>query len=142
MRGFRGREPSLIVLRFHDERTTVMEWLQHFIRVSRNDTEAFNNDLVFVFALAFPSVPDPSEGEQAIIRNRNCPWFAELLLFLLLGQRLPFEEKVDRDKATTVLPWLSPGATALKFVGARIDGTEISLGSLRPVSSKERDPTS
>ena len=49
MREFRWSKPSLIVLRFDDERTTVMEWLQHFIRIRRNDAEAFDNNLVVVF---------------------------------------------------------------------------------------------
>jgi hypothetical protein len=119
-----------------------VEWLQYFIRIRRNDAEAFDNDLVFVFVVAFPSVPDPSEGEEAIIRKRNCPWLAELPLFLLLGQWLPFEEKVSWDEATTVFPWLSPGTAALKLVGARIDGTKIRLWRLRPVSSKGRGPSS
>ena len=133
MRRFRRRKPSLIVLRLDDERTTVVERLQNFIRIRRNDAEAFDNDLVLVFVLPFPSVPDPSEGEKAIIRKRNCPWLAELLLFLLLGQWLPFEEEIGWDEATTMLPWLSPGAAALELVGARIDGTEIGLWRLRPV---------
>jgi hypothetical protein len=67
----------------------------------------------FLFCPALPFVPDPSEGEQAFIRKRNRPWLTELFLFLLLGQRLPFEEKVGWDEATTVLPWLSPGAARL-----------------------------
>ena len=135
MRGFRRSQPSFIVLRFDYERTTVVEWLQDFIRIRRNDAEAFNNDLGIVLALAFPSVPDPSKGEKAIIRKRNCPWLAELPLLLLLGQWLPFKEKVSWDEATTVFPWLSPGTAALKLVGARIDGTKIRLWRLRPPTS-------
>ena len=133
MRGFGRCQPWLIVLRFDDERATVVKRLQNFIRVRRNDAEAFDNDLVFVFVLAFPSVSDPSEGEEAIIRKRYCPWLAEPHLLLLLGQWLPFEEKVSWDEATTVFPWLSPGTAALKLVGARIDGTETCLWCLRPV---------
>ena len=124
MRRFRRRKPSLIVLPPDYERTTVVEWLQHFIRFRRNDAEAFNNDLVFVFALPFPPVPDPSESEKAITRKRNCPWLAELLLFLLLSQRLPLVETIGWNETTTVLPWLSPGAAALKLIGACIDGAE------------------
>ena len=112
-----------------------MERLQNFIRVRRNDAEAFNNNLVLVFVLASPSVPDASEGEKAIIRKRNCPWLAELLLFLLLAQWLPFEEKIGWDEATTMLPWFSPRAAVLKLVGARIDGTKIRLWRLRPPTS-------
>ena len=112
MRGFGGREPSLIVLRFDEERATVVEGFQNLIRIRRNDTEAFNNDLGIVLALAFPSVPDPSKGEKAIIRKRNCPWLAKLLLLLLLSQWLPLVEKTRWDETTTVLPWLSPGAAA------------------------------
>jgi len=68
----------------------MMSGQRFLIRIRRNYAEAFDNDLVFVFVFAFPSVPDPSEGEEAIIRKRNCPWFAELPLSLLLGQWLPF----------------------------------------------------
>ena len=103
-----------------------MEWLQNFIRIRRYDAEAFDNNLTLLFVWAFPFIPYTAECEQAIIRKRNCPWFAELPLFLLLGQWLPFEEKVSWDEATTVFPWLSPGAAALKLVGARIDGSEFS----------------
>jgi hypothetical protein len=45
MRQFGRRKPSLIVLRFDYEWATVVEGLQNFIRVSRNDAEAFDNDL-------------------------------------------------------------------------------------------------
>ena len=86
-----------------------------------------------LFVLAFPSVPDSSEGEKAIVGKRNSPWLTELLLFLLLGQWLPFEEEICRDEATTVFPWLSPGAAGLELVGARIDGAEGSLGRLGPI---------
>ena len=133
MRGFRWRKPPLIVLWLNDERTTVVKGLQNFIRVRRNDAEAFDNDLALLFVFASPSVPDSSESEQAIISKRNRPWIAELLLFLLLRQRLPFEKEVGWNQATTVLPWFSPGAATLELVGARIDGTEIRLWRLRPV---------
>ena len=133
LRGFLRRKPSLIVLRLDDQRATVLERLQNFIRVRRNDAEAFDNDFVLVFVYALSDVPDPSEGEKAIIRKRNCPWLAELPLFLLHGQWLPFEEETGWDEATTVLPWFSPGAAILKLVGAHIDGTEISLWRLRPI---------
>jgi hypothetical protein len=89
---------------------------QNFVRIRRNDTETFNNDLVFVFVLTFPFVPDSSECEKAIIRERNCPWLAKPLLLFLLGQWLPLVEKTCWDEATTVLPWLSPGAAALKLI--------------------------
>ena len=140
MRGFRRSQPSLIVLRFDDERTTIVEWFQHFIRIRCNDTEAFNNDLGIVLALAFPSVPDPSKGEKAIIRKRNCPWLAKLLPFLLLSQRFPLVEKIGWNETTTVFPWLSPRTAALKLVGARIDGTETS--PLASSTNRARDPTS
>ena len=135
MRGFGGRKPSFVVLRFDDEGATVVERFQNFIRVRRNDAEAFDNNLL-VFVSVLPSVPDSSEGEEVIIRKRNCPWLADLPLFLLLGQWLPFEEKVSWDEAAPVLPRLSPGAAAIELVGARIDGTEIRLRRLRPVRSE------
>ena len=89
-----------------------MEGLQYLIRIRRDDAEALDNDFVLALVLALPSIPDPTEGEKAFIRKRNCPRLAELLLFLLLGQRLPFEEEVGWDETTTVLPWFSPGAAA------------------------------
>ena len=110
-----------------------MERLQNFIRVRSNDAEAFDNDLALLFVQAFPSIPDPYEGEKTFIRKRYRPWLAEFLLFLLFGQRLPFEEKVGWDQATTMFPWLSPGAAALKLVGRALMELKVAFGRLRPV---------
>lgn len=112
VRRFCRGKPSFIVLRFYDEWTTVVEWFQNLIRIRCNDAEAFDYELVLAFVQSSPSVPYSTEGEKSFIRKRYRPWLAEFLLFLLLGQRLPFEEKLGRDETTTVLPWLPPGAAA------------------------------
>ena len=110
-----------------------MERLQNFVWICCDYAEALDDDFVLVAVLALPSVPDPSEGEKLIVSKRNSPRFAELLLFLLLGQWLPFEEEICRYEATTVFPWLSPGTARLELVGAGIDGAEGSLGRLGPI---------
>ena len=46
---FRRCEPSLIVFRFNNEWTTIVERLQNLIRICCVDTEAFDDDLVLVF---------------------------------------------------------------------------------------------
>ena len=140
LRGFRRSQPSLIVLRFDDERAAVMKRLENLIRIRRNDAEAFDDDLVVVVVRPLPPVPDPPKGEEAIIRKRYCPRLAELLLFLLFGEWLPFEEETGWDEVTTVLPWFSPCADTLKLLGSCIDGAEIRLWCLS--TNKAPDPTS
>jgi hypothetical protein len=62
-----------------------VERLQNFIRIRRNDAEAFDNEFVLALVLTFPYVPDTSKVEKAIARKRYCPWLAEFLLFFLFG---------------------------------------------------------
>src|ERR1035438_3897772 len=124
MGGLGRRKPSLIVLGLDDQRTAVVERLQNFIRICCDNAEALDDNLVLLCVISLPSVPDPSEGEEAIVRKRNSPRLAELLLFLFFGQWLSLEEEAGWYEASPVLPWLSPGAAALKLVGACIDGAE------------------
>jgi hypothetical protein len=90
-----------------------MECFHRVIRLTGNHGKALD-DLASVVIL--PPVPNTTEGEEPVIRERNR---VRLLRFLV--DWLPLIEELPRDETSAPLEGLSPRATVQELVGPRID---------------------